>query len=139
MIKINNKERVIEEINENKLENIFNIIPNLSDKVLDYNEKNYNIIEMIKDTFEDQRVYNSEIPTALFLLSGIQSRMKQQFSISELPLALTSKEIINKMNLNVAYEEKEGLLKESNIRAWLSKYKEEKLEFNNILSNILIN
>lgn len=131
MIKLNNKERVIEEINENKLENIFNIIPNLSDKVLDYNEKNYNIIEMIKDTFEDQRIYNSEIPTALFLLSGIQSRMKQQFSISELPLALTSKEIINKMNLNVAYEEKEGLLKESNIRAWLSKYKEEKLEFNN--------
>lgn len=131
MIKLNNKERIIEEINENKLENIFNIIPNLSDKVLDYNEKNYNIVEMIKDTFEDQRVYNSEIPTALFLLSGIQSRMKQQFSISELPLALTSKEITNKMNLNIVYEEKEGLLKESNIRAWLSKYKEEKLEFNN--------
>ena len=34
MIKLNNKERIIEEINENKLENIFNIIPNLSDKVL---------------------------------------------------------------------------------------------------------
>ena len=30
MIKENNKERVVEEINENKLENVFNIIPNLS-------------------------------------------------------------------------------------------------------------
>ena len=39
MIKKNNKERVVEEINENKLENVFNIIPNLSDKVLDYNEE----------------------------------------------------------------------------------------------------
>ena len=82
MIKLNNKERVIEEINENRLENIFNIIPNLSDKVLDYNEKNYNIVEMIKDTFEDQRVYNSKIPTSLFLLSGIQSRMKQHPSFA---------------------------------------------------------
>lgn len=57
---INNKERVIEEINKNKLENIFNIISNLSDKVLDYNEKISNIIEMIKDAFKDQRVYNQE-------------------------------------------------------------------------------
>ena len=43
MIKKNNKERVVEEINENKLENVFNIIPNLSDKVLDYNEEKYTV------------------------------------------------------------------------------------------------
>ena len=48
MIKLNNKERVIEEINENKLENVFNIIPNLSDKGLDYNQKNYNITSIIE-------------------------------------------------------------------------------------------
>ena len=46
LIKKNNKERVVDEINENKLENVFNIIPNLSDKVLDYNEEKYNITNM---------------------------------------------------------------------------------------------
>ena len=33
MIKTNNKERVIEEIKENKIENVFNIVPNLADKI----------------------------------------------------------------------------------------------------------
>lgn len=131
MIKLNNKERVIEEINENKIENIFNIIPNLSDKVLDYNETNYNILNIINETFEDKRSYKSEISSALFLLSGVQSRMKQQFSISELPLALTSKKIINKLGLNIAYNQDECLLKESNIRAWLEKYEDKNIEFNN--------
>lgn len=131
MIKLNNKERVIEEINENKIENIFNIIPNLSDKVLDYNETNYNILNIINETFEDKRSYKSEIPSALFLLSGVQSRMKQQFSISQLPLALTSKKIINKLGLNIAYNQNECLLKESNIRAWLGKYEDKNIDFNN--------
>lgn len=135
MIKINNKNRVIEEINENKMENIFNIIPNLSDKVLDYNEVNFNISEMLNKTFEDKRSYKSEIPSSLFLLSGIQSRMKQQFSISELPLALTSNEIINNLGLNIAYNPNEGLLKEANIRAWLAKYESEEFEFNNYFIN----
>ena len=121
MIKINNKKRVIEEINENKLENVFNIIPNLSDKVLAFNQINYNIINIIEETFEDKRCYESEIKPSIFLLSGVQSRMKQQFSISELPIALTSKEIINQLNYNIAYNYEESLLKESNIRSWLEK------------------
>lgn len=57
--------------------------------------------------------------------------MKQQFSISELPLALTSKKIINKLGLNIAYNQDECLLKESNIRAWLEKYEDKNIEFNN--------
>ena len=47
--------------------------------------------------------------------------MKQQFSISELPLALTSKQMINKLNYNIVYAPKDSLLKEGNIRAWLGK------------------
>ena len=134
MIKINNKERVIEEINENMVENTFNIIPNLSDKVLDFNEENYNISELIDSKFEDKRKYKSNISSSLLVLSGVQSRMKQHFSISELPLALTSKKIIEKINVNIAYDEKDSLLKESNIRSWLDKYKEtenDKIVFNN--------
>ena len=134
MIKINNKERVIEEINENMVENTFNIILNLSDKVLDYNEENYNISELIDSKFEDKRKYKSNISSSLLVLSGVQSRMKQHFSISELPLALTSKKIIEKINVNIAYDEKDSLLKESNIRSWLDKYKEtenDKIVFNN--------
>lgn len=134
MIKINNKDRVIEEINENKLENVFNIIPNLSDKVMDYVEKNFEISKMIDETFEDRRAYESDRKPSLFLLSGVQSRMKQQFSINELPLALTSKEIIENIGKNIAYKPEESLLKESNIRSWLDKYKQEdksNIEFNN--------
>ena len=138
MIKKNNKERVIEEINENKLENAFNIIPNLSDKVLDYNEEKYNITNMIDESFDSKRIYESNIKSSLFLLLGVQSRMKQQFSISELSLSLTSKNIIEKLNYNISYNPKEGLLKEANMRIWLGKYEQdnkERLEFNNYFIN----
>lgn len=138
MIKKNNKERVIEEIKENKIENVFNIIPNLSDKVLDYNQINFNIVDMIDNLFEDKRCYESDIKSSLFILSGVQSRMKQQFSISELPLALTSKQVINKTNYNIVYDKKQSILKEANIRAWLGKNGQsdkEIIEFDNSFIN----
>lgn len=138
MKKKNSKERVIEEIKDNKIENIFNIIPNISDKVMDYNEDNYEIINIINSTFNDKRKYESDITPAMIILSGVQSRMKQQFSISELSLALTSKKVIEKMEYNIVYNEEEGLLKEPNIRAFLGKYEQEnreKVEFNNYFIN----
>lgn len=126
MLKKEKKERVIEEINEGKVESIFNIIPNLSDKVMDYVEKNFGIIEIINETFEDKRKYESENETlsSLYVLSGTQARMKQQFSISEVPLALTSKEIIKKLGCNINYDTKEGLIKEPTLRLRMSRYEE---------------
>lgn len=123
MIKFENKERVIEEINDNKIENIFNIIPNLSDKVIDYMERSHKIIDMMNTSFDDKKTYNKEFDKspALYLLSGIQARMKQQFAINELPLALTSKEVIKKLGCNISYNKEEGLLKESTIRLWMSR------------------
>lgn len=134
MLKINNKDRVIEEINEDKIENIFNVIPNISDKVLDYVEDTYAISKLINETFDSKSVYKTDITPALFLLSGVQARMKQQFTISELSLALTSKNIINNLGVNIHYDVNDGLLKESNIRAILKKYEQKdktELEFNN--------
>lgn len=134
MIKVSNRERTIEELNENMVESVFNIIPNISDKVLDYNEKNFHICDLINNNFIDKRKYSSEITPALLVLSGVQSRMKQQFSISELPLALTSKEVIESTKMNLSYNSEDTFLKESNIRAILSKYEQndkEKIEFNN--------
>ena len=67
-------------------------------------------------------------------MAGMQSRMKQQFSISELSLALTSEEVVNKLNINIEYDKEKSLLKESNIRAFLNRYEQsdkEKIEFNN--------
>lgn len=134
MLKINNKDKVIEEINENKMENIFNIIPNISDKVLNYVEDNYNITELINETFESKQIYETDITPALLILSGVQSRMKQQLSINQVPLALTSESIINSLGVNIYYDVKNSLLKEANIRSILQKYRQEKndeLKFNN--------
>ncbi len=133
-IKKNDKEKAIEELEENKLENVFNIIPNISDKVLDHSEEDYNITAIIEDIFEEKRKYKSEISMSLLVLSGIQSRMKQQFSISEVPLALTSEKVISSIGVNISYDPNEGLLKESNIRAMLGRYEQEdktNIEFNN--------
>lgn len=138
MIKRNNKERVIEEINENRLENIFNIVPNLADKVLDYVEEKYNITKMVSETIEDRRKKASDIPMNLVLLSSVSAKMKQLYAITELPLALTSNKMIENMQLNIYFDVKEGLLKEANIRAILKKYdhdKNEKLEYNNYFVN----
>lgn len=124
MIKINDREKAEKELEEGKLENVFNIFPNLSDKVIDYNEEQYKIIDLIDDTFEDARKYESSLRASLFILSGVQSRMKQLFSISEVPLALTSEKTIEKLSENIFYNPNEELLKESNIRSFLSKYDE---------------
>lgn len=70
----------------------------------------------------------------MFVIAGVQARMKQLYAIRELPLAITSQEIIEKLGINIEYHPKDGLLKESNIRAFLERYKQEKdqpLEFQN--------
>lgn len=136
MIRTLNKEKVIKILTEEEYEymNAFNIIPNLSDKVLDYAEKNYEIIEMTSQYLEEKRKQNSNLSIPLFVLAGVQARMKRLFAISELPLAITSQEIIEKLGINIEYHLEESLLKESNIRAFLERYKQEKdkpLEFQN--------
>ena len=74
MLKRNSKRNVIKEIKENKFVNAFNIIPNLSDKVLDYNENKFNICELVNDTFEDKRKYESSIPSNLFVFCWCSSK-----------------------------------------------------------------
>lgn len=131
MIKTKDEEKTREELENGEIKNAFNLFPNLSDKVMDYNEKHFNIVDLIDETFEDRRKYKSQLPASMFVLSTIQSRMKQMYSISEVPAALTSEVLIEKMSKNIFYDPNEGLLKESNIRAFLSKYDnnhEKKLE-----------
>ncbi len=133
MIKENNKDKAIKELKEIGLENAFNIIPNLTDKVLDYMENNYNVTEILGNNLEDKRKQNSEIPKELFVFSGISARMKQQHSISELPLALTSEALVNSLGVNIYYDNN-TLIKEANIRAFLSRYDEnqgDEVVFNN--------
>lgn len=136
MMKRYDKEKVIKILTKeaaNKI-NAFNIVPNLSDKVLDYNEKVFNFTDIVTDNLEEKRKYNSKLEVALFVLAGMQARMKQQFSISELPFALTSEEVINKLNINIEYDKDKSLLKEANVRAFLNRYEKndkEEIEFNN--------
>ena len=136
MIKTYDKEKVKKILTSeefNKI-NAFNIVPNLSDKVLDYNEKAFDFTNIVIDNLEEKRKYNSKLEAVLFVMAGMQSRMKQQFSISELSLALTSEEVVNKLNINIEYDKEKSLLKESNIRAFLNRYEQsdkEKIEFNN--------
>lgn len=136
MMKRYDKEKVIKILTKeeaNKI-NAFNIVPNLSDKVLDYNEKVFNFTDIVTDNLEEKRKYNSKLEVALFVMAGMQARMKQQFSISELPLALTSEEVINKLNINIEYDKDKSLLKEANVRAFLNRYEQndkEEIEFNN--------
>ncbi len=133
MIKKNNKDRLIEEIKETELENAFAVIPNLADKVLNYMENNYHVTEIMNNCLEEKRKQNGEIPKELFMFAGISARMKQQHSISELPLALTSEALINSLGVNIYFDD-ETLIKESNIRAFLSRYDENQgneVKFNN--------
>ena len=128
MLKKNNKEKTIKEFENDKGEMAFNIIPNVSDKVLDYMEEKFIITKIIEDSFETRKKYNTDINNNLIILSGVQSRMKQQFSISEMGLALTSKNIINNIGFNLSYSPKDSLLKESNTRAWLEKFEQEEIK-----------
>ena len=67
MIRTLNKEKVIKILTEEEYEymNAFNIIPNLSDKVLDYAEKNYGItreelyIDVYKNIYAGYRIWDN--------------------------------------------------------------------------------
>ena len=136
MIKRFDKEKVIKILTKEKSNkiNAFNIVPNLSDKVLDYNEKVFNFTDIVTDNLEEKRKHNSKLEAVLFVMAGMQARMKQQFSISELSLALTNEEVINKLNINIEYDKDNSLLKEANVRAFINIYKQndkEEIEFNN--------
>lgn len=134
MIKKNNKKKVIEEINQKNIIDIFNIIPNMCDKILNYVEKEFNIIDLIKKVLIDKRKYESKIKIELLFLAGISAKLKQQHAISEMPLAITCNRIIDKLDTNVYYDNKESILKESNIRAILNLYEtnvKETNDFNN--------
>ena len=102
MIKTYDKEKVKKILTSeefNKI-NAFNIVPNLSDKVLDYNEKAFDFTNIVIDNLEEKRKYNSKLEAVLFVMAGMQSRMKQQFSISELSLALTSGDTLSASSSN---------------------------------------
>ncbi len=140
MIRTLNKEKVIQIITKEDFEyiNAFNIVPNLSDKIIDYHVKNYDFIDIINKNIEDKRKYKSNIPMSVLIMSGIQARMKQQFSINELSLAITSEEAIQKLGINIEYNPKNSLIKEANVRAILNKYsqkKDEEINFNNDFIN----
>ena len=81
MIKKQDKEKVIKILTSEEFNhmNAFNIIPNLSDKVLDYNERNFNFIDIIMKSLEEKRKYDSSLKVPLFVMAGMQARMKQQF------------------------------------------------------------
>lgn len=105
------------------------------DKVIDYNQRSFDIVNEIDSSFDLQQKYESKITPSLLILSAVQARIKQQFSISEVPLSLTSKEVINTLNVNLSYSLEESILKEANICALLSKTESNELEFNNYFIN----
>jgi len=96
MIKTYNKEKVINILTEDKMDisSAFNIVPNLFDKVIDTIESKYNIVDMIPSYILEKRKYKSSILTETIIMSFIQARMKQIFSINEMPMALISQVLI---------------------------------------------
>ena len=76
MIKTLNKEKAIKILTEEEYEhmNAFNIIPNLSDKVLDYAEKNYGIIEIISQFLEEKRKQNTNLSLSFVCYSRSASK-----------------------------------------------------------------
>jgi len=111
MIKTYNKEKVINILTEDKMNisSAFNIVPNLSDKVIDTIESKYNIVDMIPSYILEKRKYNSSILTETIIMSAIQARMKQIFSINEMPMALTSQVLIDKLKLNIEYNKSDNI------------------------------
>ena len=77
MLKINDKKRVIEEFKEGMSEDTFHIVANISDKDMDYNQRNFDIVNEIDSSFDLQQKYESKVTPSLLLLSAVQARMKQ--------------------------------------------------------------
>ena len=117
-----NTEHVKKELEKGKLERIVTSNDSFVEDILDVMIDNKNH-EMFKEAFKDYRKHKDVIPLEKIMLLSVSAKMKQNTSVTDIPYAITSPELLAKIGHNIIEDEKDaGLMSEGVIREIVSRY-----------------
>lgn len=122
-----------------KIDILANIVPSIGDTILETLDKRFNLIKMIKSDLPEKRDASAKIKKELFILSSISLVFKGLVALRDMPFALTSKYLMDKLKLNIVKDKNDKerpILLENNIRNFIENYESEELiEFFNKEAN----
>lgn len=111
-----NKKKVRNEFIKGNLDKLEILIPNISDYVMEYADKNLELDKIIADCLK-HKTHEDAIQNNVFIYALLSAKLKRLFSISEATVAITTQSIIDKYEINIASGER--FTCESNIRKFV--------------------
>ena len=113
-----NKNKTKENFINGKVDMLEIVIPNISDYVMEYADKELELDKIIENCI-DCKFHDDGIPSSLFMYGLLSAKLKRLFSVSESVLAITTPSIIEKYNLNLI--SKKEFTCEGNMRKFIKK------------------
>ena len=113
-----NKNKTKENFIKGNVDYLEVIIPNISDRVMEYADNILELDKIIEQCIECN-FHEDGIPASLFCYGLISSKLKRLFSVSESVLAITTPSIIEKYDLN--FVSKQEFTCEGNMRKFINK------------------
>ena len=114
----NNKNKTKENFIKGHVDYLDVIIPNISDRVMEYEDNILELNKIIEQSIECN-FHEDGKPASLFCYGLISSKLKRLFSVSESVLAITTPFIIEKYDLNFA--SKQEFTCEGNMKKFINK------------------
>ena len=118
MIVRKNKKKVKEKFIKGELDTLEVIVPNISDHIIEYADKELKLDKIIDECI-DCKFHSDGIPSSLFCYGLLSAKLKRLFSVTESTLAITTTSIIDKYDLN--FVSKKEFTCEGNMRKFIEK------------------
>ena len=112
------KSKVMKLFKSGEVDVLETYVPNISDRVMEYADKELNLDKIIDESIEIKTHTDGMSPT-IFFYALLSAKLKRLFSISDATVAITSTELIDKFELNIATSEE--FTCESNMRKFITK------------------
>ena len=123
-----NTPKVLEQLKKGEIDRISFALGGFTDEVLKEMFQ-LGIIDIFVELFSDKRADNAFIPSQALLVLATAAKMKRMCAITDIPHAVTSPQLLDKLDYNLCEikDENNDLMTEGAIRAYVSKYTAEEL------------
>lgn len=123
-----NTPKVQEQLKKGEIDRISFALGGFTDEVLKEMFQ-LGIIDLFVESFPDKRAGNSIIPPQTLLVLATAAKMKRMCAVTDIPHAVTSPELLDKLEYNLCEikDENSDLMTEGTIRAYIDKYTPEEL------------
>lgn len=138
----NNKESVLEQVKNGRLDAIALSTTNLVDDII-LSMHTQGILDCLTQGIEDRRKHNKTVPYNVIWASAVAAKMKVHTSLTDIPYAITDHRVLSELGYSL-YDDSGGigqsLMNEGSIRFLIGKYSTEDLIFgyNNTVQNFVM-